>query len=484
MARGRGRSTAYVAAAQIGQEGLGLFRNVILARALGPSEMGTVAALALTASLLEMVSDFGPDRLLVQAEDGDREEFQATAQTLLVGRGLLCAILLAILAIPAGLLLGRPDAAWMIAALGAVTAIRGLMHLDCKRVQRNHEFRRMMVVELSGAVLATAGTLILTRLIGNAWVLVCVNLIQVLTVVGLSHLVADRKYGLGIERDLLGRLWKFGWPLAVNSLIMFGAMQGDRLVVLATASPADLGRYAVVFQLTLVPALLISRIASTAWLPSLARVQNDRTAFATQISQITTLIGGVALVFSLGILLTGNLVIGLLYGDAFKVSMMLMCWLAVMQGLRIVRAAPSLVAMSRADSLNPLAANILRCTGIAAAAVAGGLGAGLETIAACGAVGELVALTGSVVFLARRHAIDPRPIAQATLLFVLGTGAGWVLVSAGWENPLVSGVAAAVVALCVGIAVARIVQLRSHREAPAAVSLSGACLPALAEKGN
>lgn len=420
------RSTLYVAIAQAAAEGLGLVRNVILARALGPAEMGVVAALTLTLSLLDMISDFGPDRLLVQAEDGDREEFQATSHLLLLLRGVVTAGLLLLLSMPVGGWLARPDAAWMIATLTLVPLIRGAVHLDSKRVQRRLDFRGTMLVELSAACAATAAALVLAPRVQSAAVLVWVSLVQVVVLVGMSHFVAERPYRVGAQRDVLSRLMGFGWPLAMNGVIMFGALQGDRLVVMASASTADLGRYAVAFQLTMVPALLISRVASTVWLPWLSRCQGDAERFEQRVKGVADTLGVVALVFSLGILTLGNPVIRWLYGADFVVTGAVMMWLGTMQGIRILRAVPSLVALSRADSFNPLVSNLLRFAGIAAAAVAGMSGGGLSAIAACGCGGEMVALVGAVVLLKWRHQLEVWPVVRSSWNFTVGVLAAGV----------------------------------------------------------
>lgn len=442
----RVRPTIYVAAAQAGAEGLGLVRNVLLARALGPSEMGVAIALTMTLSLLDMISDFGPDRLLVQAEDGDREEFQSTAHSMLIIRGLISAALLAGLAFPVGHYLKRPDAVGMMMALGVVPLVRGLLHLDSKRVQRHHDFRRTMIVELSAAITATTAAFLLASWIRSAAVLVWVSVLQAVVLVGVSHGVAQRPYRLGMGRDVARRLLRFGWPLAVNGVIMFGAFQGDRLVVLASATAADLGRYAVAFQMTMVPALLISRIASTAWLPSLSRCQGDPVTFNQRLESITEILGGVGLVFSLGILSLGNPVIKMLYGPDFPVPVAVMSALGVMQGLRILRAVPSLAALSRADSFNPLASNVLRFLGIAAAAIAGMSGGGLEAITTCGCGGEVIALIGSIVLLRHRHSLSVKPLIRVGGLFAIGLlSAGVAAQAVDW--PLAGRLVLAVVAL-------------------------------------
>lgn len=459
MAAIRIRSTLTVAFTQFGVEGLGLLRNVLLARALGPSEMGLVAALTLTLSLVEMICDFGPDRLLVQAEDGDAPQFQSTAHSVLALRGLLTAGLLALLAFPLAQWIGRPESCWAIAALGLVPAIRGFQHLDAKRIQRQQKFQPSLIIELSAAFVATTAVAVATRWLPRGEVLVWVSLLQAMTLVIASRGVAERPYQLGWNRELLRRLFVFGWPLALNSLIMFGAFQGDRLVVMLSATPAELGRYAVAFQLTMVPALLISRVASTAWLPGLARSQSDPMAYYLRMSECTAWLGLVGQLFSLGILALGNRLIGLLYGPDYPLPVAVMAWLGIMQGWRILRAGPSLFAMSRADTWNPLASNLLRLLGIAAAATAGLFGAGLELVAICGCAGEVLAMVGAIVLLRRRHHLEVCPLVSSSLLFAGSVAAGSLACSVDQTLSL-RLISLAGVVFCLGMTIRQLVRLR------------------------
>jgi O-antigen/teichoic acid export membrane protein len=426
-----------VSLGQIGQEGLGLVRNIILARALGPAEMGLVAAVSLVGSLLETISDLGPDRLLIQSAEGNRPAFQGTCHSLLVVRGVVCAVLLAILAVPASRWIGRSDALWMLLMMSILPLLRGWLHLDGRRVQREGRFGIQVVTELSATAAGTLAAWGLVRLVPRAETLVWANLIQVGLLLLLSHLLAERRYELHWQRTTARQLWQFGWPLALNSLVMFAAMQGDRMVAVSAVPAADLGRLTMAFQITLVPALLISRIASTLWLPELSQFQKSRGEFQPRFDQIATILACVGLLFALGIQWGGNFLLRIFFGESYLVSASLLGWLGITQGIRILRALPSLAAMSRADSRNPLIANLLRSTGILASIGTAIAGWGMEAIVICGCLGEAVALVGSLWLLNKRHAISLQKVWRPMCWFATGViGGGLVLhqggVDSGW----------------------------------------------------
>src|SRR5690242_2104402 len=63
-------ANVYLAGAVIGQA-CALLRYTLLARLLGPRQLGLVATLILVSNFFELVSDTGSDRFLVQDPDGD-----------------------------------------------------------------------------------------------------------------------------------------------------------------------------------------------------------------------------------------------------------------------------------------------------------------------------------------------------------------------------------------------------------------------------
>src|SRR5271154_793955 len=99
-AAGRRGGGLYFIAAVVGQTS-GLFRYVVLARLLGPEQVGIAATLVVTSSFFDMISDVGGERFVVQDRDGGMVEVQNLVQSVAVGRGALVALAVLICAYPA-----------------------------------------------------------------------------------------------------------------------------------------------------------------------------------------------------------------------------------------------------------------------------------------------------------------------------------------------------------------------------------------------
>src|SRR3546814_7065310 len=108
-----------------------------------------------------------------------------------------------------------------IAVLAIAPLFMGLVNWDCRRQQRDSDFRaegRIVLVPEVVSLIATATAAILLRdftailygLIGRA----------AMTVI-MSHAVARQRYAAGYAREYAPRLARFAWPLIINGLLIF-----------------------------------------------------------------------------------------------------------------------------------------------------------------------------------------------------------------------------------------------------------------------
>ena len=129
---GRRGGLLYFGASLISQASA-LLRYVVLARLLGPEELGLAAALTVTAGFFDLISDTGSDRFLVQDRDGGTVAVQKLVQAVYVARGCVVAGSLAGFAVPIAYVYDSPRLAGGIALLAVAPLIWGFMHLDTRR---------------------------------------------------------------------------------------------------------------------------------------------------------------------------------------------------------------------------------------------------------------------------------------------------------------------------------------------------------------
>jgi len=384
-----------------------LMRSAAMAWAIGPDELGRAMVLALTLRLAEMISDIGIERLLAQSPAGDRPGFLQALHGAALLRGLAMAGMLLALAWPMAFALPGGANATAYAALALIPLIRGLVHLDYRRAERDFSYRAMALVE-GGAVLAMLASLPLVLMLrADHSAIIAVLAVQAVAQVGLSHLVARQRYALAFDRAVLREVFVFGLPLVGNALLMFLTFQADRLIVAGFFGWTEVAIYGVALQLAMLPAQITGRAAASLLAPRLRRaLATGGLHPAMQAAMRAHLL--LALAFAVGFAALAPAVIAFVYGAAFRPDAALALAFGVAAGLRILRTPLSQCAVITGRTGDPARANLLRAAGILPALLAASMGAPLYMLALAAALGEGAATL-------RAHILLRRSLASPTL---------------------------------------------------------------------
>jgi len=380
-----GRSLAW--AVPVMAEAAALGRSIALAWAIGPDELGRAMMLALTIRLVEMASDMGIERLIVQAPDGNSARLQSELHAVAVLRGVICAVLLLALArLLAVVFAGGPNAV-SYASLAVIPLLRGFAHLDYRRAERQFRYIKMSVVE-GGATIAMAASVIpAIGIFPDHRAMAIVLAAHAVTHTVLSHTVADRRYAVKLSHATLRRSWTFGAPLVMNAGLLFLTFYADRFIVAQVYGWASLALYGVALQLALLPAQIVGRAAASLVLPEL------RLALASnKIAHVWPRCLNVHLVLA-GIMMAGfttlaPTVIAVVYGAAYKPDFALVAAFAFAAGFRILRTPFSQLAVATGRTGDPARANLIRALALVPAAACAGAGLPLAAVAAAAAMGE------------------------------------------------------------------------------------------------
>jgi O-antigen/teichoic acid export membrane protein len=404
---------------------LSLVRNIVIARLISVEDFGIASTFAITMALVEMASNFSLDRLVVQARDGEEPRLLSTLHAVQAIRGLLGAGVLVVVAGPIAALFGVPEVAWAYQALALIPLLRGLAHLDMFRRQRAMQFVPSATVEVSAQMLSSLAALPLALWLGDWRAMLYALLIQQVVFTAASHLVALRPYRWSWDRDIIRRTLRFGLPLLANGILMFGIFQGDRIIVGSLIGMTELGWFSVAFSLAFVPAMVLATSLQSFFLPQLSRVQDDATAFRRLylVTAQASLLLGIAL--AVAFWFAGPMLVVLLYGARYELAAPIVVWLAVMQGLRIARMGASITATAKANTTNPLLANVARVVSLPIAWGAVSMGGGVTAVVGIAIAGECFALLVSQLLLRRRLSLPLRDmsgpgIAGAAICVLIG----------------------------------------------------------------
>lgn len=419
------KNTVVLTGGQFASQALSFGRNVIIARLLNPEDMGIAATFAITITLLEMISNLSVDIILVQAKDGDDPTFQGTAHLYQVVRGVSVGLVILAGAPIITWLFKIPETVWAFRLLALVPVFRGLMHLDWNRLQRKMQYRTAILVEMVPQAVVTLAAFPMLKWRGDYSTVLWLVLMQAAIGLLVSHFFSQRSYQLNWNREYASRLLVFGWPLLVNGFLMFGAMQGDRLIIGTFYTMTELGVYSVAFSLTLTLAFIIGKIGTSLFLPLLSRIQYQKTEFRELHFvgvQVLALIGGIV---AIPFITAGGDIIVFFFGNQYFAVHGYASWLGVLLVARLFRLAPTISSLACGDTKNSMYANFSRFGGVIAAICAAWQGRSLSVILICGIGGEILALLAATFRLQKLRNIKMidsiyPPMVVSGVLFVAG----------------------------------------------------------------
>jgi O-antigen/teichoic acid export membrane protein len=377
---------------QASGQALSLLRNAIIGHLLSPRDFGIASTFAITVSIIEMASDMGSDKLLVQAKDGNDTLLQNTAQFFAIIRGFISGLFLFLVAPYVAALFKISEAEWAFSLLAFVPIIRGFMHFDVKRFHREMNFFPNVFAELTPQVITFLLTFPIVMIRTDYSAVIDLILLQSLLLVLMTHFLAKRRYKITFDQLAIKRLVEFGWPLMVNGFLMFFIFQGDKFVIGIYYDMEKLGVYSAAFMITMTPALLIIKVLTSLILPFFSRKQDDIALLNVNYllsTEITVLIVSAYIAF---FTLYGDIFLTLVFGKHYQGYGDLMISLGVLWSLRMLRVPATLLAMSKGDTKVGLIANIFRSLALFGVFYFAMKQYPIEVIAYVGCSGELLAV--------------------------------------------------------------------------------------------
>jgi O-antigen/teichoic acid export membrane protein len=462
------RATMLVFAGSASGRMFAMLSSMQLAWVLSKADFGIGATLWLTVTLLTMLSELGVDRLLVQADEGDDEHFNAVAQAISVIRGIACGAAVAAAAYPTALLFDQPELAWAFAAAGLTPVIDGFKHRDVSRMERHLRFAPAAISVAAPEAIACCLAYPLCLWIGDFRVFLVLSLGKNLMTMVLTHVMAERPFRLSWDRAIARRFFVFGLPLAANGALMYASLQGDRFIVAASFSPDQVGDYAVASTFTFHVGFLIAGAANRIGLPMLAQHKRSRAAFLRLFDTFNSTLIFCGGAFAVAGIMLSPWIIRFLYGAKYADVAPLFAWITAAQSLRLLPIAPILGCLAFGDTTSALIVNVIKTTvflatwalivphtdlmWLAVAAVAGEVASMIAawrlarrrfsmplatSVVGAGAVSALIALALAVHLSSSTSEVSIQtvgPVLLGLILAILLLGAALAMVSPGMRG--------------------------------------------------
>ncbi len=335
---------ALIASGQVISQLISLLRNAMMGHLLSKGDFGIASLFMVSISLVEMMSNVGIEKILVQAKEGDDENFQATAHLLVFIRGVIAATILYILApFIVNLLSLNASLVWAFQALAIVPLLKGLMHLDLFRLQRHMNYKAYVLSEFISQSISCAAIYPLIMVFESYVAIVWVIVIQYFILFLSSHAMAKRRYRFLWNAQYFKKILRFGWPVLMTGILLFGIFQGDKLIVGAFYSTSTLAVYSAAFMLTMAASILVTKITTMLLLPYLSSYQDNKIQFIKIYSLANNIMLFISVLFACFFIFYGEYILTIVYGNKYKGENVLISLLGVMWFFRLLQT-PSLVA--------------------------------------------------------------------------------------------------------------------------------------------
>ncbi|MBV6633247.1 MAG: oligosaccharide flippase family protein [Alphaproteobacteria bacterium] len=335
-------------------------RNIILARLIGAEQFGIASTFIIALSFVELLSDLGLEKLVVQDRRGEDPRFIGAIQGLALLRAALISVLLLVLAGPAAALFNQPDLVWAYQLFAILPLLRGVLHLDVYRQERSLRYQANILPESIGVIVSLLALWPLSLWLGDFRIVLVIFAIEIAIYAIGTHLTAERRFNIGWDTSILKHSLRFGLPLIASGFLTFLALQGDRVIVANQFNAVELGLFSAALVLGMTPFLVLIRISNSLLLPLFSELRDDPAAMAGRIWKAIACLAAMALAASIGAWLLGSPIYQLVYGKDFATGAALLLPVVLIFACRFARSAMTTASLALGRTQDIMWANMTR----------------------------------------------------------------------------------------------------------------------------
>ncbi|MEM8784655.1 MAG: lipopolysaccharide biosynthesis protein [Pseudomonadota bacterium] len=320
------RGTAWMVAMRFGVHGIGFFSTLILARLLTPEDFGLLAMALMVVLFMYTFTETGLRLAVIRHPGPDRSHYD-TAFTVVLGIGVLLGGLLYALAPVMAHWFGDDRVTELLRLLCLVPPIMTAASIRIIDFQRDLTFGRDFTYQVTAKALGFVLTIGLALWLRNYWALawgfIGSQLIQTL----ISYWFAPYRPRFTLSR--LSELWGYSSWVMVQSLSRSALSLADRFVLGRALSAGAFGYYNMMADFSKVVLGEIILSAQRALFPVFSKLTDDKDARSTSFQQVLVASAFCALPLGVGLSLTAETFVSVVYGEQWAPAAPLLTWLAL-----------------------------------------------------------------------------------------------------------------------------------------------------------
>ena len=421
MAAIRLSGSSALAASTVVTNLLRIVSTVCLTRLLAPEVYGITGMIMSVFYMINMVTDIGLQAYVVRHQRSDEPDFLSAVFTIHAVRGVILAVIAALLAWPLSQLLTKPEIAAPLAVASLVFVIDGQVSLHQFRALRDGRVQRVTLIDIATTFCQITSAIILAFFLRNVWAIVLSMIIASLARLWAGYaLFPGSRHRFRRDRAIATDFWQFSRVIAVSSTLTLVLTQVDKLAMARILSLGEFGTYVIASSLAGAPQVFAFNYSSAIVYPAAAAAWRENRSIADAYYRCwgrffyLYAFGGGALI---GV---ADLIVRLLYDPRYLPAGLYLSILAVSTALIMVNRSMEAVQVATGRQRVTIEFNIVRLVWL----VGGGLLAlatfnAMVLVLTIGLI-ELPVYAFSIIKMARLHEV--RWLREASFGLTLGAG--------------------------------------------------------------
>ncbi|EAZ98665.1 oligosaccharide flippase family protein [Marinobacter sp. ELB17] len=275
------KSSGTLVAIKFLQRSLGLISTLILARLLTPESFGIVAIAALVIYFSEVISNTGIQQYLVQTEFLDDGVVNSAWTLNLIIKFSICLILYGSLPVLA-LFYENPVVIQAISVLIPVIGIRALMNPELHVKRRNLDYKDIFKLEVFSKIGSFTVVVVIALAYKTFWAIIIGDIVSAALMLLLSYRYCAHRPRLSLKN--VGKQWMFSRWMMARGCFGYLRAQVDTLLISQFFSLAQLGRFNIAREFTIMPANEVIRPAVEPLLATFSSVRQNPEELDNQFS--------------------------------------------------------------------------------------------------------------------------------------------------------------------------------------------------------
>lgn len=379
---------------------LRLMSNLIMTRLLLPEAYGVMALVITIHAALQMLTDIAEGRNIAREPDGDQTHFLRTVWTVKIIRNVLIALLVVLISFgflafgptyfAPGTVYADPLFPPLLAVSSVILVFKGLGSTKVGLAFRRLDYRSNVFLALTAQACGIGLMILFASISATPWALLFGMISTTLIATILSHVfLPGPSMRLHWDREIVGRIWRFGRWLMGSSLLTFVSQMGDRLILGALVPNETLGIYVIALLWVDVGRTAISRVGGVSF-NTFSEIRRDRPAELPRLfRKFLRMIDLACLAGFCIMVLGGQFLIQVLYDENYQASGAYIPFLALgYLGLRY--DVFGMLILAEGDSRSSTIISAMRATALCLGLWAGYQFLGIEGVLLAAALNPLV----------------------------------------------------------------------------------------------